>query len=128
VIETIKTREKINDRPDALRLFQLNTSKHLIVQRVVLVPAVIQLQSESPSDRGNMALASLNPFKATAYSQDHAVNSDDGRKSCRILLEDLLDIGELKLNQSLQGIQVCFTRERIRGILWSESELYVSDI
>jgi hypothetical protein len=106
----------------------VNTSNHLIVQRVVLVPAVIQLQSESPGDRGNMALASLNPFKATVHSQDHAANPDDGRESCRILLQDLLDIGELKLNERLQGIQVCFTTERIRGVVWSESELYVSDI
>lgn len=104
----------------------MNTSNHLIVQRVVLVPAVIRLQSESPGDRSNTTLASLNPFKANVH-QEQAPNPNDGKESCRILLEDVLDIGELKLDQKLQGIQVCFTRERIRGVVWSDSELYVSD-
>lgn len=106
----------------------MDTSNHLIVQRVVLVPAVIRLQSESPVDSGNMALASLNPFKATAHSQDHATSPDDCGENCRILLEDLLDVGELKLDQSLQGIRVCFTKERIRGLAWSGTALHVSDI
>ncbi|KAI0246428.1 hypothetical protein BJV78DRAFT_1364863, partial [Lactifluus subvellereus] len=112
------------DGNDALRFFHVDTSNHLIVQRIVLLPAVIQLQSESPGDSGSMALAALNPFKATANSQDHAASPDDRRESCRVVLEDLLDIGELKPNQKLQGIKVCFTRERIRGVAWSDSELY----
>jgi hypothetical protein len=120
-------RENTNDSPDALRFFHVDTSNHLIVQRVVLVPAVIRLQSDSPGDSGHMALASLNPFKATVQSQDRATFPDDRRESCRILLEDLVDIGELKLNQKLQGMRVCFTRGRIRGVFWSDSELYVSN-
>jgi hypothetical protein len=128
VIEAIKTRLNTNDSSDALRFFHMDTSNHLIVQRVVLVPAVIRLESESPVDRGNMALASLNPFKATVQSQDHATSPDDCEESCRILLQDLLDVGELNLDQSLQGIQVCFTKERIRGVAWSDTALYVSEI
>jgi hypothetical protein len=129
-MKTIKTRRNINDSlsSDALRFFHVDTSNHLIVQRVVLVPAVIRLQSQSPVDSGNMALASLNPFKASIPSQDHATSPDDCGESCRILLEDLLDVGELKLDQSLQGVQVCFTKERIRGVAWSDTALYVSDI
>jgi hypothetical protein len=127
VIESIKPRGNFNDNPDALRFFHVDTSNHLIMQRIVLLPVVIQPKSESPGDSGSMALAALNPFKATANSQDHAASPDDRRESCRVVLEDLLDIGELKPNQRLQGIQVCFTRERIKGVAWSDSELYVSD-
>ena len=126
-METINVRGITKDSLGALRFFHVNVSNHFIVQRIVLVPTVIQLPSEPPDNSGSVALASLNPFKATAHSQAHAAPPDDRRESCRILLQDLLDIGELKLVQRLQGLQVCIAKERVRGIAWSDSELYVSD-
>ncbi|KAH9983707.1 hypothetical protein BJV74DRAFT_849553 [Russula compacta] len=107
---------------DAPRFFHVDSSNHLIVQRMVLVPAVIQMQSESPGDSGGTALASLNPFKA--HSQEHAASPDHRGEACRISLEDLLDVGELKPNQILKGLQLFFTRDGIRGAAWFDSELY----
>ncbi|KAI0298119.1 hypothetical protein B0F90DRAFT_1818820 [Multifurca ochricompacta] len=115
------------DGDDALKFFHVDTSNHLVVQRIVLVPVAIELQSESPGDNGTLALASLNPFKGNTHTQEHTTSPDDRREGCRILLEDPLDVGELKLDQRLKGIQLRFTSERIRGVVWSDAELYVSD-
>lgn len=103
----------------------MDSLNHLIVQRVVLVPAVIQSQSVSQGDSSSIALASFNPFKA---SQEHAASLENDGKACRLTLEDPLDIGELKPSQSLKGLRLFLTRDRIRGTAWSDSEVYVSDI
>jgi hypothetical protein len=95
------------------------------VQRVVLVPAVIQSQSESQGDSSGKALASFNPFKA---HQEHTAFPDNRGEACRLTLEDSLDIGELKPSQGLKGLRLFFTRDRIRGAAWSDSELYVGDV
>jgi hypothetical protein len=102
----------------------MDSSNHLIVQRVVLVPAVIQSQSESQGDSSGTALVSFNLFKA---SQEHTASPANCGKACRLALEDRLDIGELKLGQRLKGLRLFFTRDRIRGAAWSDSELYVGD-
>ena len=92
----------------------------------MLVPAAIQLGSESPEDHSSIGLATFNPFKTgSAPSQGHPASPDDHIEGCRILLEDFLDAGELKLDQRLRGIQLRSTRECIRGAAWSDSELYV---
>jgi hypothetical protein len=128
VIRAINIGGNVNDNPDAPKFFHVDSSNHLIVQRVVLVPATIQLKSESrsPGDSDSTALASLNPFKANPQSQDRGVSSDDRGETRRILLDDALDVGELKPNQRLKGLQLLFTRECVRGAAWSDSELYVS--
>lgn len=119
--------KKVNDNVDAPKFFHVNSSNHLIVQRVVLAPAAIQLQSESPEDGGNStALASLNPFKANTQSQDHGASPENRGEACRVSLDDPLNVGELKPNQRLKGLQLHSTRDLIRGIAWSDSELYVS--
>jgi hypothetical protein len=117
-----------NDYPDAPKFFHVDSSNHLIVQRVVLVPAAIQFQSESqtPGDSSSTALALLNPFKANTHSQDRSAPPDDRGEARRVALDDPLDVGELKLNQRLKGLQLVFTREWVRGAVWSNSELYVS--
>jgi hypothetical protein len=119
----------VNDNPDAPKFFHVDSSNHLIVQRVTLAPAALQWQSESqsPGDGGNTALASFNPFKVNTHSQDHSATPDDRGEACRVSLDDLLDVGELKPNQRLKGLQLLFTKDRIRGTAWSDSELYVSD-
>jgi hypothetical protein len=94
------------------------------VQRVVLVSTIIQSQSESQGDSGNTALAAFNPFKA---SSEHSAPPDNRGEICRLTLEDPLDIGELKPSQRLKGSRLLFTKDRIRGITWSDSELYVGD-
>lgn len=127
MVEVIINRGNTNESLDAPRFFHVDSSNHLIVQRMVLVPAVIQMQSESPEDTGSTALSSLNPFKAHSHSQEHAVSPDSRGEACRILLEDLIDVGELKPNQILKGLQLFFTRDGIRGAAWFESELYVGD-
>ena len=105
----------------------MDSSNHLIVQRVVLVPAAIQLQSESPEDSGSStALASLNPFKANTHSQDYGASPENRGEACRVSLDDPFDVGELKPNQRLKGLQLHSTRDWIRGVAWSDSELYVS--
>lgn len=113
-----------DDRLDTPRFFHVDSSNHLIVQRVVLVSAVIQPQSESQDDSGSTALASarFNPFKA---SPGHP--SGNHGEACRLTLEDPLDIGELKPSRGLTGSRLFFTKDRIRGIAWSDSELYVGD-
>jgi len=117
-----------NESPDALRVFHVDTSNHLIVQRIVLVPAAIQLGSGSPDDNSSVGLATFNPFKTgSAQSQGRPASLDDRREGCRVLLEDFHDAGELKLDQRLRGIQLRSTRECIRGAAWSDSELYVRD-
>jgi hypothetical protein len=108
---------------DAPKFFHIDSSNHLIVQRVVLVSAVIQPQSD---DSGSTALAALNPFKAPA--SEHIAHPDNRGETCRLTLEDQLDIGELKPSQKLKGSRVFFTKDRIRGITWSDSELYVGDV
>ncbi|KAF8260917.1 hypothetical protein EI94DRAFT_1747183 [Lactarius quietus] len=114
------------DGNDTPIVFHIDTSNHLIVQRIVLVPAAVQLGSKSPDDNSVVGLATFNPFKhGSAPSQGHPPSLHDRREGCRILLEDFLDAGELKLNQRLRGIQLCSTRECIRGAVWSDSELYV---
>jgi hypothetical protein len=113
-----------DDNLDTPKFFHLDPSNHLIVQRVVLVPTVIQSQSESQGDSSGMARASLNPFKA---SQEHNAFPGNRGEACRLTLEDSLDIGELKPSQRLKGLRLFFTRERIRGVAWSDSELYVGD-
>lgn len=105
---------------DAPKFFHVDSSNHLIVQRVVLVSAVIKPQSESQDDSGR-ALAAFNPFKA---SPEHTAPPDDREETCRLTLEDPLDIGELKPGQKLKGSRLFFTKDRIRGIAWSDSELY----
>lgn len=106
---------------DAPKFFHVDPSNHLIVQRVVLVSAVIQPQSESQDDSGSTALATFNPFKA---SPEHTASPDNRGETCRLTLEDPLDIGELKPGQRLKGSRLFFTKDRIRGIAWSDSELY----
>lgn len=113
------------DGNDALKVFHVDTSNHLIVQRIVLVPAAIRLGSESPNDNSGVGLATFNPFKTgSAPPQGRPASLDDRRGGCRILLEDYLDAGELKLDQMLSGIQLRSTRECVRGVVWSDSELY----
>ncbi|KAI9442968.1 hypothetical protein H4582DRAFT_1921610 [Lactarius indigo] len=113
------------DENDALKIFHVDTSNHLILQRIVLVPATIQLESDSPDDNGSVGLAAFNPFKTGgAHPQGRPASLDERREGCRILLEDFLDIGELKLDQRLKGIQLRSTRDCIRGAAWSDSELY----
>ena len=129
MIRTINIGGYVKDNSDAPKFFHVDSSNHLIVQRVVLVPAIIQLQSESqsPGDSGSTALASLNLFKANSPSQDRGAPPDDRGETRRILLDDPLDVGELKLNQRLKGLQLLFTKEWVRGAAWSDSELYVSN-
>lgn len=110
---------------DAPKFFHVDSSNHLIVQRVVLVSTVIQPQSESTNDSGSTALAAFNPFKA---SPEHTAPPDDRGETCRLTLEDPLDIGELKPSQRLKGSRLFFTKDRIRGITWSDSELFVGDV
>jgi hypothetical protein len=117
-----------NESPDVLKVFHVDPSNHLIVQRIVLVPAAIGLGSESPGDNSSVGLATFNPFKTGgAQSQGRPESLNDRREDCRILLEDFLDAGELKLEQRLKGIQLRSTRECVRGAAWSDSELYVRD-
>jgi len=119
--------ESVNDNVDAPKFFHVNSSNHLIVQRVDLVPAAVQLQSESPEDSGSStALTSLNPFKANTHSQDHGASPENRGEACRVSLDDPLDVGELKPNQRLKGLQLHSTRDCIRGVAWSDAELYVS--
>lgn len=129
MIRTVNIGGYVNDDPDAPKFFHVDSSNHLLVQRVVLVPATIQLQSESqsPGDSGSTALASLNPFKANPHSQDPGASPDDRGETRRILLDDPLDVGELKPNQRLKGLQLLFAKEYVRGAAWSDSELYVSN-
>ncbi|KAH9040230.1 hypothetical protein EDB84DRAFT_1587571 [Lactarius hengduanensis] len=111
------------DEHDVLKVFHVDTSNHLIVQRIVLVPAAIQL--DSPDDNSSVGLATFNPFKTGgAQSQGRPASLDERREGCRILLEDFLDVGELKLDQRLRGIQLHSMRDCIRGAAWSDSELY----
>lgn len=117
-------RENTDDNLDAPKFFHVDPSNRLIVQRVVLVSAVIQPQSESQDDSGSTALAALNPFKA---SPEHTAPPDNRGETCRLTLQDPLDIGELKPSQRLKGLRLFFTKDRIRGIAWSDSELYVGD-
>ena len=66
----------------------------------MLVPAAIRLGSESPDDTSGVGLATFNPFKAgSAQSQGRPESLNDRREDCRVLLEDFLDAGELKLEQ-----------------------------
>ena len=119
--------KNINDNVDAPKFFHVDSSNHLIVQRVDLVPAAIQLRSESPEDSGSStALASLNPFKANTHSQDHGASPENRGEACRVSLHDRLDVGELKPNQRLKGLQLHSTRDCIRGVAWFDAELYVS--
>lgn len=117
-------RENTDDNLDAPKFFHVDPSNRLIVQRVVLVSAVIQPQSGSQDDSGSTALAALNPFKA---SPEHTAPPDNHGETCRLTLQDPLDIGELKPSQRLKGLRLFFTKDRIRGIAWSDSELYVGD-
>jgi hypothetical protein len=117
-------RGNTDDNLDTPKFFHVDSSNHLIVQRVVLVSAVIQPQSESQDDSGSTALAAFNPFKA---SPEHTASLDNRGETCRLTLEDPLDIGELKPSQRLKGSRLFFTKDRIRGIAWSDSELYVGD-
>ena len=117
-------RGNTDDNLDTPRFFHVDLSNHLIVQRVVIVSAVIQPQSESQDDSGSTPLAALNPFKA---SPEHSAPSDNRGEPCRLTLEDPLDIGELKPSQRLKGSRLFFTKDRIRGVAWSDSELYVGD-
>lgn len=95
----------------------------------MLVPVAIQLGSDSPDDNSGAGLTTFNPFKTgSAPPQGRPASADDRREGCRILLEDFLDAGELKLDQRLRGIQLRSTRESIRGAAWSDSELYVRDL
>ncbi|KAI0265617.1 hypothetical protein BC834DRAFT_824867 [Gloeopeniophorella convolvens] len=114
------------DGDDSLNFFYVDLSNHLILQRVVLVPTVIQSEPDFPEDSSsNGALASLNPFKTGhGHSQEHLAPSEDRKGSGRILLEDLVDVGELKLDHVLRGVQVRSAKERIRGAVWSDSDLY----
>ncbi|KAH9073451.1 hypothetical protein EDB83DRAFT_2357410 [Lactarius deliciosus] len=111
------------DEHDVLKVFHVDTSNHLIVQRIVLVPAAIQL--DSPDDNSSIGLATFNPFK-TGSTQSHGrpASLDERKEGCRILLEDFLDVGELKLDQRLRGIQLRSMRDCIRGAAWTDSELY----
>ena len=113
-----------DDNLDTLKFFHLDPSNHLIVQRVVLAPPVIQSQSGSQGENSGTALTSFNPFKA---SHEHAALPDNRGESCRLTLENPLDIGELKPSQRLKGLRIFFSRDRIRGAAWSDSELYVGD-
>ena len=117
-------RVNADDDLDAPNFFHVDSSNHLIVQRAVLVSAVIPPQSELPDDSSSTALAALNPFKATP---EHTAPPDNREESCRLTLEDPLDIGELKPSQRLKGLRLFFTKDRTRGIAWSDSELYVGD-
>lgn len=129
MIRAITIRGKsVNDNIDSPKFFHVDSSNHLIVQRVDLLPAAIQLQqSQSREDSGsNTALASLNPFKANTHSQDHGASPENRGEACRVSLHDRFDIGELKPNQRLKGLQLHSTRDWIRGVAWSDSELYVS--
>ncbi|KAH8982187.1 hypothetical protein EDB86DRAFT_2812394 [Lactarius hatsudake] len=111
------------DEHDVLKVFHVDTSNHLIVQRIVLVPAAIQL--DSPDNNSSVGLATFNPFKTGgAPSQGRPASLDERREGCRILLEDFLDVGELKLDQRLRGFQLRAMRDCIRGVAWSDSELY----
>ena len=115
-----------NDFADTLKVFYVDTSNHLIVQRIVLVPVTVQLGSDSPDDSSSAVLSTLNPFKTgSAPPQGRPASVRDRKEGCRILLEDLLDAGELKLEQRLRGVQLRSTRESMRGAAWSDSELYV---
>ncbi len=117
-------RRNADDNLDAPKFFHVDSSNHLIVQRAVLVSAVIQPQSEPQDDSSSTALAALNPFKA---SPEHTAPPDNRGERCKLTLEDPLDIGELKPRQRLKGLRLFFTRDRIRGIAWSDSELFVGD-
>lgn len=117
-----------NKSPDMLKVFHVDPSNHLIVQRIVLVPAALTLGSESPDDNSSVGLATFNPFKAgSVHSQGRPASLNDRREDRRILLEDFLDAGELKLEQRLKGIQLRSARECVRGVAWTDSELYVRD-
>jgi hypothetical protein len=117
-------RVNTDDNLDTPKFFHVDPSNHLIVQRVVLVSAVIQPQSESQDDSGSTTLAVFNPFKPSA---EHSAPSGNRGETCRLTLEDPLDIGELKPSQRLKGLRLFFTKEQIRGVAWSDSELYVGD-
>ena len=117
-------RRNADDNLDTPKIFYVDPSNHLIVQRLVLVSAVIQPQSGSQDDSGSTALAVFNPFKV---SPEHTVPPDNRGETCRLTLEGPLDIGELKPCQRLKGLRLFFTKDRIRGIAWSDSEIYVSD-
>jgi hypothetical protein len=119
-----RIRGNTDDNLDAPKFFHVDSSNHLIVQRVALVSAVIQPQSESQDDSGSTALAAFNPFKAYP---EHTAPPDNRGETCRLTLEDPLDIGELRPSQRLKGSRLFFTKDRIRGIAWSDSELYVGD-
>lgn len=108
------------DENDTLKVFHVDKSNHLIVQRIVLVPAAIQLGSASPDDTSGAGSTTFNPFKT-----GRPASVGDHKEDCRILLEDFLDAGELKLDQRLRGIQLRSSRGCIRGAAWSDSELYV---
>jgi hypothetical protein len=115
-----------NECPDTLKVFHVDKSNHLIVQRIVLVPAAIQLGSASPDDTSGAGSTTFNPFKTgSAPPQGRPASVGDHKEDCRILLEDFLDAGELKLDQRLRGIQLRSSRGCIRGAAWSDSELYV---
>ena len=118
-----------NDLADTVKVFYVDTSNHLIIQRIVLVPTAIQLGSDSPDDSSGAVSTTFNPFKTgSAPPQGRPASVHDRREGCRILLEDLLDTGELKLEQRLRGVHLRSTRESMRGAVWSDSELYVRDL
>ncbi|KAH9990289.1 hypothetical protein BJV77DRAFT_1013521 [Russula vinacea] len=106
---------------DTPKFFHVDPSNHLIVQRVVLVPAVIQSQSESQGDSSGTARATFHLFKA---SQEHTAFPGNRGDACRLTLEDPLDIGKLKPSEGLKGLRLFFTRDQIRGVAWSDSEFY----
>jgi hypothetical protein len=113
-----------NDSLDTPKFFHVDPSNHLIVQRVVLVPVVIQSQSESQGDSSGSARSTFHLFKA---SQEHTAFPGNRGEACRLTLEDSLDIGELKPSEGVKGLRLFFTRDQIRGVAWSDSELYVGD-
>jgi hypothetical protein len=117
-------RVNANDNLDTPKFFHVDPSNHLIVQRVVLVPAVIQSQSESQGDSSGTARATFHLFKA---SQEHTAFPGNRGDACRLTLEDPLDIGKLKPSEGLKGLRLFFTRDQIRGVAWSDSEFYVGD-
>jgi hypothetical protein len=112
----------------SLRLYYVDTSNHLIIQRVQPLHAEPSINDSPPAREdvlSGLTAISFNPFR---------VKGDVSQEKDRLLhrgilkraqLDNPVDAGELLPLSLIKGLRIAVFQDSVRGLVWSDRELLV---
>ena len=109
----------------------MNSSGHLLKQTFTLSDGAPPSHSPHNGTDASANLALPNPFKALKGLKSSENLDFEGKEDGhhdRIQLNDSLDLGPIPFSNPVAGIRLVIHGARLRGVLWSDSELSVSTL